>query len=234
VWLRLLSKKSTVLIDMPDYSKTDARGMARDLGEVYWLWNSLNRLNQEPRPNLVISIQKEMFRGHFFLDKMEKVELLPLQPNLMVQAYRGRFKTLKPFTEDALLTLAGMSRGIFRRYLRYITLALNLTESQSGGKVESDIDVALVKEAVGSQRLAADMELELLGIFPRENDLRILAVRLLMLLEEQGPQKQSTLGASLEVAPYVLSRLLGKLEASRYVMRTREGGDKLVALRSST
>jgi len=42
----------------------------------------------------------------------------------MVEAYRKRFKTIEPFAEDALLTLARVSRGIFRRFLRYITLTL--------------------------------------------------------------------------------------------------------------
>jgi hypothetical protein len=46
----------------------------------------------------------------------------------MVEAYRKRFKALAPFTEDALFTLARMSREIFRRFLRYITLALQLQE----------------------------------------------------------------------------------------------------------
>ena len=49
-------------------------------------------------------------------------------PEQMVEAYRKRFKALAPFTEDALFTLARMSRGIFRRFLRYITLALQLQE----------------------------------------------------------------------------------------------------------
>jgi len=34
------------------------------------------------------------------------VELEPLKPEQMVEAYRKRFKETEPFTEDALLTLA--------------------------------------------------------------------------------------------------------------------------------
>jgi hypothetical protein len=54
---------------------------------------------------------------HFFFDKMEKVELEPLKPEQMVEAYRKRFKkAIEPFTEDALFTLArtkgaGLSRA---------------------------------------------------------------------------------------------------------------------------
>jgi len=46
------------------------------------------------RPGPIPAIQKEMFRGHFFFGKMEKVELEPLKPEQMVEAYRKRFKTL--------------------------------------------------------------------------------------------------------------------------------------------
>jgi hypothetical protein len=46
------------------------------------------------RPGPILAIQKEMFYDHFFFDKMEKVELEPLKPEQMVEAYRKRFKTL--------------------------------------------------------------------------------------------------------------------------------------------
>ena len=54
---------------------------------------------------------------------------------------------------------------------------------------------------------------------------------LLMRLEEHGPQKQSELAKSLDTEPYSLSRLLTKLERSRYVTRTREATDKIVSLK---
>jgi hypothetical protein len=130
-----------------------------------------------------------MSRGHFFFDKMEKIELAPLVPGQMVEAYRKRFGDTKPFTEDALLHLARMSRGIFRRFLRYITLTLDASEivrRESGSPIDSDI----VRRAVTTERLAEDMELELAELFPKHSDLRLQAVRLLMLLEESGPARQ--------------------------------------------
>lgn len=234
VWFEILRAKRTILIDMPDYSKTDKRAMAKDLEEIYWLWNFISDLRfDRPKPNLVIAIQKEMFQQHFFFDKMQKIDLQPLQPNKMVEAYKGHFKVTEPFTEDALLTLARMSRGIFRRFLRYITLALDLWEMKQE-KEGSLIDVATVKEAVTTEQLVEDMELELLDLFPKHSEPRTLAVKLLMFLEEQGPQKQSQLSASLDIEPYSLSRLLTKLEAARYVTRTREGSDKVVAPKSTS
>jgi len=44
-----------------------------------------------------------MLRDHFFFDKMGKVDLEPLGPEQMDEAYRKRFDTADPFTEDALL-----------------------------------------------------------------------------------------------------------------------------------
>jgi hypothetical protein len=78
---------------------------------------------------------------------MDKVGLEPLGPEQMVEAYRKRFKEIEPFTEDALLNLAQMSRGVFRRLLRYITLILDLWEGKCRTN-EERIDVEAVKEAV--------------------------------------------------------------------------------------
>jgi len=233
IWRDMLREKHSVFIDMPDYSKTDRRMMAKDLEEIYWLWQSLNRKDRlpdsAPIPNIVIAIQKEMFGGHFFFDKMQKIELHPLQPETMVEVYKRRFKNTDPFTPDALLTLARMSRGIFRRFLRYIILTLDLWEEKERvgrGRIE----VETVKEAVTMEQLAVDMELEFAGLFPKHSDLRGLAVRLLLLLQEQGERKQSELADSLEVEGYALSRLLTKLEASHHITRRRAGIDKIVSL----
>jgi hypothetical protein len=226
-WLRVFGQNETILIDTPDYSKTDRRLMAKDLEGIYWLWNTLaSSATSAITPNIVLAIQKEMFRDHFFFDKMEKVELEPLKPQQMVEAYRKRFKGIEPFTEDALFTLARMSRGIFRRFLRYITLTLQHWETKKSGP----IDTTIVKEAVTVERLAEDMELELVELFPKQSDLRLQAVRLLILLED-GPRKQTELVEELGMEDYAMSRLLAKLELHRYIARRREGTDKIVTLR---
>jgi hypothetical protein len=227
-WLSMLRKKRFILIDTPDYSKTDRRLMAKDLDEIYWLWNFVSQpatLEDETKPTIIVAIQKEMFRDHFFFDKMEKIELEPMQPKDMVEAYQKRFKTNEPFTEDALLTLARMGRGIFRRFLRYITLTLQYSESHS----KKIIDTETVKAAVTVERLAEDMELELVELFPKQSDLRLQAVRLLLLLEEFGPEKQTELVEELGIEDYAMSRLLAKLELHRYIVRRREGTDKIVS-----
>jgi hypothetical protein len=204
--------------------------MAKDLQGVYWLWNTFaSSSSSSIPPNIVLAIQKEMFHDHFFFDKMEKVELEPLKPEQMVEAYRKRFKAIEPFTEDALLTLGRMSRGIFRRFLRYIMLTLDLWQTRREHR--GRIDTTVVEEAVTVERLAEDMELELVELFPKQSDLRLQAVRLLMHLEESGPNKQTELAEELGLEGYAMSRLLANLGLHRYIARRREGTDKIVSLR---
>jgi hypothetical protein len=229
-WLLLLRRKNLILIDTPDYSKTDRRLMAKDLQEIYWLWNTLTQ-TYDARPNFVIAIQKEMFQDHYFFDKMEKVELHPLEPEQLVGAYVRVFKKAEPFTEDALLTLARMSRGIFRRFLRYITLTLDLWTTQP--EPRTLINKETVEKAIPYERLVEDMETELLELFPKQSDLRLQAVQLLMRLSESGPKKQSILAEELGLESYVMSRLLAKLELHHYVTRKRDGTDKIVTLKKS-
>jgi hypothetical protein len=201
--------------------------MAKDLESIHWLWN---RIANSGGPTIVFAVQKEMSEGHFFLDKARKFELEPLAPQRIVEAYVRKFQSTKPFTEEALLKLARMSRGIFRRFLRYILLSLDLWEYKS--RRSEVIDEDLVVEAVPMEQLTEDMELELSALFPKHSDLSSLAVRLMMLLEERGEVKQSALSDLLDVKDYALSRLLTKLEAAHHLTRRREGADKIVSLRS--
>lgn len=128
----------------------------------------------------------------------------------------------------AILTLARMSRGVFRQFLRYITLTLDLWTTKP--EPREPIHPYVVKNAVTPKRLAEDMELELSEIFPKQSDLRLQAVRLLLHLSERGSQGQSRLAEELGLEPYATSRLLTKLELHDYVTRTRAGTDKVVSL----
>jgi transcription initiation factor IIE alpha subunit len=104
---------------------------------------------------------------------------------------------------------------------------LTLQYSQSHGR--KIIDATAVKEAVTVERLVVDMESELVEVFPKQSDLRIQAVKLLMFLEESGPCRQAKLAEELGMEGYAVSRLLDKLE-HRYIIRRREGTDKIVSL----
>jgi hypothetical protein len=222
-WFDILEMKRVILIDTPDYSKTDKRRIDRDLTDISLFWN---RLANRSGPSIVVAIQQEMFRDHFFLGKMRKVELVPLSADQMLRAYRLRFDTLEPFAEEALLTLAHMSRGIFRRFKNYLSLTLDLWVS--GGR-SGRIDPATVRRAVPIERIAEDMELELKPLFPKHSELSVMAVRVLLDLEENGSQKQSDLATKFEMEAFETSRLMNKLESFGYVRRHRDGTDKIVA-----
>ena len=120
-----------------------------------------------------------------------------------------------------------MSRGIFRRFLRYIVFALDFWQKPKRSEV---IDEETVRKANPLERLAEDMELEFAGLFPQHSELRILAVRLVMYLQQNGPQKQSRLVREFDVEQFTMSRALSKLESSKHVTRSREGTDKIVSL----
>jgi hypothetical protein len=225
----VLTWRDVILIDTPDYSKTDRRRMAKDLDSIYWLWSEI--AHATTGPNLVVAIQKELSHGHFFLDKMQRFEIEPLPAEKMVEAYLRRFHGPEPFTQSALLRLAQISRGIFRRFLRYLTLTMDFWDTWFGK--HGPIDVEVVERAVPFDRVAEDMELELLGLFPKHSDLRQLAVRVLMELQRSGGQRQSELVGLMDVEPYALSRLLTRLEGAHYITRTRSGTDKLVTLPST-
>jgi len=79
--------------------------------------------------------------------------------------------------------------------------------------------------------LEEDMELELSELFPKHSELGRQAVRLLMHLEESGPQKQSELVEQLDLERYALSRLLARLELYKHVTRKRERTDTIVSLK---
>ncbi len=134
-------------------------------------WNALSNthsFNNDVKPSLVIAIQKEMFQNHYFFDKMEKIELQPLRPEQMLEVYKKRFKTFHPFIDDALLMLAKMSRGIFRRFLRYITETVDAWDALP--EPRKPIDAELVKKTITTERLVEDMEKELLDLFPKQSD----------------------------------------------------------------
>jgi len=224
-WFETIASKKFILIDTPDYSKTDKRRMDSDLNEIHWLWNKL--LSEKRTTTLVVAIQKEMFHDHFFLDKMHVVQLKPLSTEQLLQAYIKQFGTFEPFTRDAIKLLAEMSRGIFRRFLRYITLTLDLWESKYQ-ETQPTIDAALVKQAVTIEHLTRDMENELTPLFRNSSQQRTLAVKTIMLLWENKELKQSTIATQLETSPPAISRILTTLENAKYVTHRYDGKEKII------
>jgi CRP-like cAMP-binding protein len=156
---------------------------------------------------------------------MNRIELNPLKPEAITKFYEEKFKGTDPYTHDALLLLARMSRGIFRRFLKYLTLTLDHQEQTNS---PPPITVDQVRQAVPPQLLAEDMDQQLADIFPKQADQRIQAVRLLLHLEERGPTSQTEIAQLLNLPEYAISRLLNKLEDNRYIKRQKKGQEKIV------
>lgn len=210
-----LSRFRYLFIDLPDYSKKNRGNMNKDLRDVEDLWKKLQE--QKTPPILILGIQKEMFGGHFFFGKMDIVELSPLKPDEMLEAYKKKWETTEPFSEEALTLLVDLSRGIFRRFLKYIQKCI---EETIMGKKDFPITADYVKEAITLDQLVKDMDLELSELF-REKEQKTTAVKLLNCIREQPNVNQVKIAELLGVNTMAVSRLIGKLEAYGYVKRKR-------------
>ena len=157
-------------------------------------------------------------------------ELKPLTTQQILNAYQKQFTTFSPFTEEAITLLAKMSRGIFRRFLRYIILTLDLWDTRYQQSL-STIDATLVKEAITIDHLTNAMKNELTPLFRNSSQQRTMAVKTIMLLCEQKEMKQSTLAKQLETTPSTISRILTTLENAKYVTHRYDGKEKIIIYR---
>jgi hypothetical protein len=205
-----LGRFRCVFIDLPDYSKKNGSQMDKDLRSIADLWVKSNGL-------FVIGIQKEMFeqRRHFFMGKMSIVELSPLKPAEMAEAYKKKWTTIEPFTEEALTLIAQLSRGIFRRFLRYVMSCIKQTAIT---RESYPITVETVKSAVTLDQRVKDMDLELTDLFHNNKEQKMQAVRLLDCPKETN---QKEIAEMLGVDEMAVSRLVRTLEAYGYLKRKR-------------
>lgn len=223
------------LIDTPDYGRCDLRKINRDLTQIFNVWNEVRkRLHygtlQEPNVkgihqrftgNFVIFLQKELIKpkDHFFLRKMDIVELKSLTTNELLEAFEMRFTTFDPFTEESLTLIAELSRGIFRRFMRYIQLTLeNMIERGS-----TEVTVGDVKAVITEEIIMEDMELEFYDMFKNERYTRH-AVRILNFLRDAGQTDQKTIAEELGIHATILGRIVATLEENGYVKRVRGTG----------
>ena len=248
---RLLSERRVIMIDMPDYPKHDRRLIARDLDEVQGLWNRLAASDKDT--TLVIFLQKETFNyaDHFFYGKMDIIPLMPLTVNQLLEAYKQKWAGYEPFTQDALEDIGRMSRGVFRRFKRYIGLTLELWMTQ-GAQSTALIDLELVNKAVTDEDVVYDIDKDLEGIFRRPEQ-KQKALELINHLSQsttkaygenlndtsqivEHAMKQAKVSKLLDISEMAVSRLLRELEQHGYIKRltrplqTGGGEEKIVQL----
>jgi len=235
-----LSSFSMIFIDLPDYNKKNKDAMSKDLRSIESIWKQIadsktaesatktegtiiteyTVFKKATLPTFVLGIQKEMYSGHFFLGKMIAVELSPMKPYEMVEAYKIKWGNTEPFTEDALLLTAQLSRGIFRRYLKYIRRSIEATVI---GNYAFPITSEIIKKEITTKQLVADMDLELTDLFQNNREHKEMAVKTLHLLrEKQSNQKE--IAEYLNVDEATASRLVKKLEAYHYINKERGSG----------
>jgi biotin operon repressor len=224
---KFMAQVRYVFIDLPDYTKNDVRAMNKDIDELQHMWMKFTQMAYN-KTSFVIAIQKEiaMKRPHFFFGKLSLIEILPLTPQQLLDAYRLKWKTIEPFNEDALLLIAKLSRGVFRRFLKYINLTLETTLMN---KREFPVTSKYVEDSVSFDVLLSDMELELADVFTQQTH-KIQATKILQLLRGQAlTQKQ--IAEKLNMTESMLTKIIGKLELYGYVKRNRgEGKTWLVSL----
>ncbi len=245
--IAFLSKFNILFIDLPDYNKKNKDAMSKDLRNIESLWKQVADLTTKQEvtetdgdittisivpkrrtlPTLVLGIQKEMYGGHFFLGKMIAVELSPMKPEEMVEAYKSKWGTVEPFTEEALTLIAQLSRGIFRRYLKYIRKSI---EAAVLGNNVFPITIGTVNNEITTKQLVADMDLELTDVFQNNKEHKQMAVETVHLLREKTVN-QKELASYLNIDEATASRLVKKLETYGYIKRQRgEGTEWLITL----
>jgi len=217
-----------VFVDMPDYTKSTAHSMNRDIDNLQEFWQRVQADQATRLVSFVIAFQKEMVmrHPHFFIGKLDIVTLKPLNPQELIEAYKLRNETIEPFTEEALQLIGELSRGIFRRFQKYIqiTVERNLDE-------EIPLTAERVNNAITEDLLIADMELELSDVFKRK-DKKTEAVRILNFIRQQGECNMKTIAEELNLGKGVVERLIQKLYGYRYVeIKRGKGKEKLVSLK---
>lgn len=237
--LSIVQLSHTILIDLPDYSRQNINQLTKDLNDVGEFWENYvlydtDNIYYGQRPNVVLFFQKELFKGHFLLGKMDTFEIKPFQPAQFVEIMQVQVGTIEPFTREALLYLGSLSRGIFRRFKKYVRICLE--EAIQHGC--NSLTVTYAKNWISFEQLEKDMELELMTVFPKRKELRKASVILLQLLREKGELTQQNIAETVfDNAKMKCSRVLDKLEAWNYIERTwvstREAHIKKVKLKES-
>jgi hypothetical protein len=225
-----LQTAHTILIDLPDYDRNSSKEMYRDLTTLQSWWENIFTDASEgykQNVNLVLFFQKELFHGHFFIGKLDTYELKPLTPDELTEYFKKTFGDYAPFTEEAIREICILSRGIFRRFKKYIRICLDHYFDNTITVISREN----VNSWISLDQIVKDMELELMTIFPKERENRISSVKLLRLLRQKGPLSQSKIAEEIfEGATMRTSRVLDKLESWGYIKRERSGKEKIVSL----
>jgi len=197
-----------LLVDLPGYGVRGRRRLEEDIEAVERLWAGLTRA----RCCVVAAPAELMDRG---LAGMGTVyELGRLTAGELVGAYRRIWGSHEPFGEALLTRIAAESRGVFRRFKRFIAYVIEEQWRRGGG-----FTVGLVASALTGERLREELADEVSAFLDsREVE---EAARILEALRVDSGINQGELAGRLRLTESRMSRLLGKLEEHGYVCRRR-------------
>jgi len=228
-----------LLVDLWDYSRGSRTDIVKALDAIQEYWRMICSRHKKEKwdlPNIVVFVQKEARKDHFFLGKMETFEIQPIKPKNLVGAYKIFFGSEAPFTEEALHEIAVLSQGIFRRFKKYVATCFdNISIPSFVQDTSKRITKEDVKNWISLDKIMKDMEYELFDLYPRSKEKQKKAVIVLQYLREKGPRDQIELArdffdteTSGKAGEMACSRMLEKLEAHGYVTRWIEGRKKMV------
>lgn len=220
------AEADVILIDLPDETQTSYHWAEYIDLLMSWIAELGGRMN------VVLFWQKEVHCNHFALRKFRSITLEPIKPKELVDFYIKMFNYPEPFASDALLKVAKLSRGVFRRFKKYVAICIDMMK-QNGKKEITESDV---RDAITLGEINNDLKLELEVLFPREDTLRLKATEVLTRLAD-GDMTQSDIVKEIFNGNKVrASRVLDKLEneTEKFIMRSRsvssQHGEKLVHL----
>lgn len=196
VYFHEAQDSDTIIVDLWDYSKTVTKDIIKALDALQDVW--LFRCREadkikKPVPNIVVFLQKEVLPLHFFLGKMTLFKLEPWGPSELISFYKKQFGSTFPFSEEALTEIAFLSNGIFRKFKEYIAACLEtLFQNQTPADITADTQISLddVRQIINAEKVVSDMELTLCELWPRNKENRVLAVKVLQFLRQNGPTFQ--------------------------------------------
>ncbi len=212
------------LIDMPDYSKSNANAMNHDIAGIQEFYESLeNKANT----HFVIGVQKELVlkNPHFWWGKCDKYVIEPLYSQQLIEAYNLSNPESGVFAPVALQYLAEISRGVFRRFKKYMRLSIEADQEQ---KVPISEDI--VKSAITDQVIFEDMDQELADVFDDEEKRRC-ASAILGYLRTHSDVNVKTIAEDTEISETMAQKIVQKLLLYKYISAKHgEGKEKLVSL----
>jgi hypothetical protein len=212
-----------ILIDMPDYSRSNANALVHDIAEIQRFWESMDHRGNT---HLVIAIQKELVlkAPNFFWGKCDKYTVEPLTTPQLIEAYKLSNPDGEVFEPAALQLLAELSRGIFRRFKKYMRLTIE-TDYQ-----KLPITKDIVERAVTDDTVFQDTDQELADLFDDEEKRRC-ASRILGYLRSHNEVNVKTIAEDIGISETMAQKIVQKLALYNYIQTKRgDGKEKLVSL----